>query len=87
MWSNVGILRDAASLTDARRMLCAWHATLDPPSDRPAQELADLLTCARLTTEGALLREESRGAHWRTDFPDPSEEWHRHIVFRASAGR
>jgi len=32
-------------------------------------------------TEGALMREESRGAHYRSDFPERSQAWHRHIVF------
>jgi len=51
-------------------------------TDRQSQELADLLLCSRLVTEAALRREESRGAHYRTDFPEPREEWRRHIVFR-----
>ncbi len=82
MWRDVGIVRDAASLSRAKAVLSAWHAALGPPTDRPSQEVADLLVCARLVTEAALLREESRGAHYRTDFPEPREEWRKHIVFR-----
>lgn len=82
MWSDVGILRDATSLTHAKQLLAAWQATLELPRDRPSQELADLLTCARLVTEAALLREESRGAHYRTDFPEAREDWRQHLVFR-----
>jgi L-aspartate oxidase len=82
MWEKVGIVRDGGSLSQAKALLAAWQATLTTPSDRPSHELSSLLTCARLMTEAALLRAESRGAHYRADFPEPREEWLRHIVFR-----
>jgi L-aspartate oxidase len=85
MWNEVGIVRSAESLRHAVAALSAWHAALPPVTDRPSQELADLLTCSRLVAEAALHREESRGAHFRTDFPAPREEWRRHIVFRKAA--
>ncbi len=85
MWDSVGIVRDAASLERARATLLAWHAALPPPTDRPSHELADLLLCGRLVTEAAVIREESRGAHYRTDFPQPHDEWRRHLVFRRMA--
>ena len=62
---------------------------LDPPGHRHhnrPMNTADLVVCGRLVTEAALLREESRGAHWRSDFPEAREEWRRHIVFRRPAG-
>jgi L-aspartate oxidase len=86
MWDNVGIVRDGDSLSRARAALRAWDAALPPPTDRPSHELADLVVCGRLVTEAALIREESRGAHYRSDFPEPREEWRRHIVFRGGAG-
>jgi L-aspartate oxidase len=49
---------------------------------RESQELADLLTCARLVTEAALAREESRGAHFRRDYSSSREEWRHHLVWR-----
>ncbi len=82
MWSDAGIVRDRASLARAASVLAAWQSTLAAPADRPSQELADLLTCSRLVTEAALAREESRGAHYRNDFPEPREDWRRHLVFR-----
>ena len=85
MWRDVGIVRDREMLTRARAVLSAWQARVPPerPSSRESQELADLLTCARLVTGAALAREESRGAHFRRDFPQPLESWRRHLVWQA----
>jgi L-aspartate oxidase len=85
MWDLVGIVRDAASLSEARARLAAWESLLPAPDNRASQELANLLTCGRLVAEAALLREESRGAHYRRDFPEPSDAWKRHVVFRRGA--
>ncbi|HEY5639389.1 MAG TPA: L-aspartate oxidase [Dehalococcoidia bacterium] len=82
MWQDTGIVRDGESLARAASVLAAWQSAMAAPADRPSQELADLLTCCRLVTEAALAREESRGAHYRTDFPQPREDWRRHLVFR-----
>jgi L-aspartate oxidase len=82
LWDKVGIVRDGRSLAEAKAVLSAWQASLGEPTDRSSHELASLLLCARLVTEGALMREESRGAHYRSDFPQRSQAWHRHIVFR-----
>jgi L-aspartate oxidase len=84
MWQDVGITRDRESLTRAAATMRAWQAIASPSTDRESQELNDLLTCSRLVTEAALLREESRGAHYRTDFPQPSEDWRLHLIYRCS---
>ncbi|MEX0786364.1 MAG: L-aspartate oxidase, partial [Dehalococcoidia bacterium] len=85
MWEQVGIVRSGETLSRASATLSAWDATARPPADRPSYELANLLLCGRLAAEAGLLREESRGAHYRTDFPEPREEWRRHIVLRNDA--
>jgi len=82
MWDKVGIIRSGKSLEEAASILATWESLLSQPSDRPSYELNNLVLCARLVTEAALLRKESRGAHFRTDFPQTSPEWQRHIVFR-----
>ncbi len=82
MWDDVGIVRDGEALSRAKDTLAAWQAASPRPADRPTQELRDLILCSRLVTEAALRREESRGAHYRMDFPQPREEWRRHMVFR-----
>jgi L-aspartate oxidase len=81
LWNKAGIVRDRDGLEEAIDTLIAWQRGLGKPSDRPSYELSDMLLVGRLLTEAALLREESRGAHFRSDFPHPSEAWKRHIVF------
>ena len=80
VWDNVGIVRDGEELVEAARVLSAWADSLPVARDRPSHELANLLITARLMTEAAIMREESRGAHFRSGFPLPSPEWERHIV-------
>jgi len=87
MWEDVGIVRNSESLKRATSVLSSWSAAVPPVTDRPSQELADLLTCSRLVAEAALRREESRGAHYRSDFPEPREEWRRHLTFRRASTR
>jgi len=50
------------------------------PEDLPSYELANMVLLARLMVEGALLRQESRGSHFREDFPERSEQWEKHVV-------
>jgi len=80
-WDKVGVIRHKEGLTEVADTLAAWQKTLPPPTDRPSHELHNLILTGRLVTEAALLREESRGAHFRSDFPQTSPEWQRHIVF------
>ncbi len=82
LWDRVGIVRDFNGLYQAAITLSAWERILPVPTDRLSYELNTMVTNARLMTEAALLREESRGAHYRSDFPSPSEKWKKHIVFR-----
>jgi len=79
-WDKVGIIRDKESLTQVSDILAAWQKALPQPADRPSYELSNLVLCGRLVTEAALLREESRGAHFRSDFPYSLSQWQRHIV-------
>jgi L-aspartate oxidase len=83
MWRHTGIVRDGAGLAEAAGNLSAWQSASPEPVVREDYELQHLVTCARLMTEAALYREESRGAHYRSDFPWTSEKWRRHIVISA----
>jgi L-aspartate oxidase len=81
MWEHVGIVRNGGDLESACAALSSWASR----SDAAAPELQNLTLCGRLVAQAALIREESRGAHYRSDFPEPQEEWRRHIVFRRDA--
>ncbi len=80
LWKKVGIIRQREDLNQAADILATWQARLPKPKDRPSYELANLAIAGRLVTEAALLREESRGAHFRSDFPQSSPEWQHQIV-------
>ena len=85
MWEKVGIVRAGERLQEAAAILAAWDHSLEDPADEPSHELANLVTVGRLVTEAALLRRESRGAHYRSDYPEPSDNWLRHILFRRNS--
>lgn len=81
LWDKVGIIRRKEGLIQTADTLAAWQRSLSQPTDRPSYELSNLILTGRLLTEAALLREESRGAHFRIDFPQHSPQWQRHIIF------
>jgi L-aspartate oxidase len=85
MWDEAGIVRDEEGLRSAARTLSAWQAMLASPVDRPQHELANLVLVARLVVDAALHRTESRGAHYRTDFPRTEASWLRHQIYRSAA--
>ena len=80
-WDKVGIIRDKEGLTQAADILAAWQKSLPQPVDRPSYELSNLILTGRLVAEAALIREESRGAHFRSDFPQSPSQWQHHTVF------
>jgi L-aspartate oxidase len=82
LWDEVGIVRSGEGLNRAASTLAAWQKVLPQPADRASYELNAMILNARLVTEAALMREESRGAHFRTDFSQPSPAWERHTVFK-----
>jgi len=85
MWDLAGIVRDGEGLEYARGVLGAWACSLPPAAERAGHELANLLLLGRLVVEAALLRRESRGAHYRSDFPVPSPDGLRHFILRRDA--
>lgn len=54
---------------------------------REEWEYANMLTCALLLAKSALAREESRGGHYREDFPERSDEkWRKHLLWQRDKG-
>jgi L-aspartate oxidase len=77
MWNTAGIERDAAGLEAATKQLEQWQAIGTSVHDL---ETANLLALARVTIAAALARRESRGAHFREDFPEAAAEFERSLV-------
>jgi L-aspartate oxidase len=69
MWKQAGLLRDGAGLREAQRRLDALAVTMPRGLFRRALEARNLHAVAGLIVAAALGREESRGAHFRNDFP------------------
>jgi L-aspartate oxidase len=70
MWNKVGIVRTRQGLTEALQQLQALAAKLPPTASRRSCEAGNIHTAALLITRSALARLESRGAHYRTDYPE-----------------
>lgn len=68
MWTNVGVERNGPDLAAAKDRFD------DVLSGAGSTRLRNLALVGRLVSEAALLREESRGGHFRTDFPDSDDE-------------
>ena len=89
MWRKAGILRDHAGLDEALADVDHWcRYVLAHEFDSPAGwELQNMVTVARWILWAAREREESRGVHFRTDFPETDDRhWQRHIRIPANAG-
>jgi L-aspartate oxidase len=74
MWNEVGIVRTRKGMQNAVHGLQELTAKLANPRTRRAHEAANLHLAGLLVARSALAREESRGAHYRTDFPDHDDK-------------
>lgn len=74
MTDLVGVERNATDLRTALRRIAEIEAT----AQGVTRSFLNMTTSATLVAAGALQREESRGGHFRTDFPEPRAEWEHH---------
>jgi L-aspartate oxidase len=83
MVRHMGVIRDRAGLEEAKHDVAFWcrYALPREFEHRAGWELQNLLTIARLMITSALTREESRGVHFRSDFPKRDDaHWVKHVV-------
>ncbi|HUW18079.1 MAG TPA: L-aspartate oxidase [Sedimentisphaerales bacterium] len=75
MWRNVGITRTARPLIEAQEIIRFWQRyVMDKVFDSPqGWECQNMLTVSLLVAHSAQMRRESRGVHFRSDFPDTDD--------------
>ncbi|MEA2693112.1 MAG: L-aspartate oxidase [Acidobacteriota bacterium] len=80
MWEKVGVVRDGQGLTEAVAAL----DRLAESHPNAAGEARNLLWAGRLVAAAALARRESRGGHYRSDYPEADPAWQRHLALTAA---
>lgn len=83
MWKEVGIIRSKETLNRAAKKIEEIEKRLDYiPFTKDEIELKNLTLVTKLITQAALDRKESRGAHFRSDFPKTDDKnWKKHLVY------
>jgi L-aspartate oxidase len=87
MWRSCGVRRSGEGLAEALEAVDGWrrYVLARQFDDAEGWELQNMLTLARVAIEAALLREESRGVHLRTDHPQLDDaRWNKHLWFERS---
>jgi L-aspartate oxidase len=85
MWRHVGIERSDDLLREAEESVDFWcrYVMNKEFNFRGGWEVQNMLTLAKIITVAARTREESRGVHYRSDFPSPDDAaWKTHITFQ-----
>ncbi len=79
-WNSCGVLRNGPELDAAHKRLVANFQGAQTSPGRASFELRNMHQVALLISQAALAREESRGGHYRTDFPAKSEAFQKHSL-------
>jgi L-aspartate oxidase len=87
MWRDVGLLRCREGLEEAVARLTSWWGALRgmeraTGDTREFRRVASLVIVGLLIARASLRREESRGAHFRADFPERDIHWKLHVADR-----
>lgn len=85
MWRNIGIIRNGQHLAETMEIISFWgRYVLDKEffGDPRGWEVQNMLTSAWLMAELSHRRTETRGVHYREDFPQTDPIWQRHQVIR-----
>jgi L-aspartate oxidase len=84
-WKAAGICRNGIELESALEQIQTWQREISTTGyrDRLWVETRNLIDFAYLLVKSALFRTESRGAHYRTDYPNIDPAWQAHTVIRA----
>lgn len=75
-WSYLGLIRNEAAMMLHQDWLNSIPSFL--PETLQELELINLLDCSKLMVSFALFRQESRGSHYRVDFPSKNPQWAGH---------
>ncbi len=86
MWQGCGVLRDSAALQESLRIAEEAAAMASDDDSLAAVGLGQAASTATLVCRSALLREETRGVHVRTDFPSTDDSWHGVLVMHKERG-
>jgi L-aspartate oxidase len=93
MWRNVGIERDGPRLEETREIIAFWaryvmdkvfnHNDLGPDAAVAGWEVQNMLTVGALIANAAMSRTESRGCHYRLDYPSTDNtHWRLHLLWK-----
>ena len=92
LWEKAGIIRDERSLKESIDRIDSVLGELEGHGASNPLDLCRIFECrnaalsAKAIAVSALKRTESRGSHYRKDFPEENEDWLQHIYVRMNRG-